>query len=68
MTPKPMRIISQTKDKIVLRGYPVRAMAPFGWIDFNGADYGLTIIFEMEEIEKCILHMHDRNIDIEYLV
>ena len=36
VAPKPMKIISQTSDKIVLRGYPVQAMSPFGWIDFNG--------------------------------
>jgi len=67
MTPKPMRIISQSSDKIILRGYPTRAMSPFGWIDFNGADYGLTINFKNGQLENCILHMHDRNVDIEYL-
>jgi hypothetical protein len=67
MAPKPMRIVSQSKDKIVLRGYPVQAMSPFGWTDFNGADYGLTIKLENGQIEKCTLHMHDRNVDIEYL-
>ncbi|AEW20766.1 hypothetical protein BFO_1970 [Tannerella forsythia 92A2] len=43
MSPKPMKIVSQSEEKIVLRGYPVQAMSPFGWIDFNGQDYGLTI-------------------------
>lgn len=67
MTPKPMRIISQSLDKVVLRGYSVQAMSPFGWIDFEGADYGLTIYYKNGEVNKCILHMHDRNVDIEYL-
>lgn len=67
MTPKPMRIISQSSDKIILRGYPTRAMSPFGWIDFDGSDYGLTINIKNGQIENCILHMHDRNVDIEYL-
>ena len=67
MTPKPMRIVSQTSDKIVLRGYQVQAMSPFGWVDFNGADYGLSILLKNGQIEKCVLHMHDRNVDIEYL-
>lgn len=67
MTPKPMRIISQSSDKIILRGYPTRAMSPFGWVDFNGADYGLTINLKNGQLENCILHMHDRNVDIEYL-
>lgn len=67
MSPKPMRIVSQSADKVVLRGYPVQAMSPFGWIDFDGQDYGLTIFLENDEVVKCVLHMHDRNVDIEYL-
>lgn len=67
MTPKPMRIVSQAVDKVVLRGYPVLARSPFGWIDFNGEDYGLTIYIHDEEVYKCVLHMHDRKIDLEYL-
>ncbi|MGL4955734.1 MAG: hypothetical protein ACRC9X_00975 [Bacteroidales bacterium] len=67
VTPKPMRIISQNSEEIVLRGYQVEAMSPFGWIDFNGADYGLSIFFTKSgEIDKCVLHMHNRNTDIEY--
>lgn len=67
MTPKPMKIVSQTSEKIVLRGYPVLAMSPLGWIDFNGADYGLSILLKNGIVDNCILHMHDRNVDIEYL-
>lgn len=67
MTPKPMRIVSQTPEKIVLRGYPVQAKGPFGWVEFNGADYGMSILLKNGEIDKCILHMHDRRVDIEYL-
>lgn len=67
MSPKPMRIVSQSVDKIALRGYPVQAMSPFGWIDFNGEDYGLTIYIQDEEVDKCVLHLHDRKIDLEYL-
>lgn len=67
MASKPMRIISQSSDKIVLRGYPVQTMSPFGWIDFDGQDYGLTIFLNNGEIEKCVLHMHDRGVDLEYL-
>ena len=67
MTPKPMRIVVQTSEKIVLRGYQVKAISPFGWIDFNGADYGLSIHLKNGQIDNCVLHMHDRNIDIEYV-
>ncbi len=67
MTSKPMNIVSRSSSKIVLRGYRVEAMSPFGWVDFNGEDYGLSIYLENNKLEKCILHMHDRNVDIEYL-
>jgi hypothetical protein len=61
MAPKQMRIISQNEKKVVLRGYGHDIMgAPF-------SDYGLTIYLNKVNIEKCILHMHDRNVDIEYL-
>ncbi len=66
MTPKPMKMINQSEDKIVLRGYQCEAMSPFGWIDFNGADYSLSVFLKSGEIDKCVLHMHDRNVDIEY--
>lgn len=67
MSPKPMRIISQSADKIVLRGYPLQAMSPFGWIDLNGQDYGLTIFLKKKQVDKCVLHMYNRNVEIEYL-
>lgn len=67
MSPKPMQVVSQSADKIVLRGYPVQAMSPFGWIDFNGQDYGLTIYLKNKEVDKCVLHMHNRKVDLEYL-
>ena len=61
MAPKPMKIIQQSADKIVLRGYGQDMMGS------SFADYGLTINFINGQRTKCILHMHDRNIDIEYL-
>ena len=42
-------------------------MSPFGWLDFNGADYGLSINLKNGQLENCILDMHDSNVDIEYL-
>jgi len=66
MSPKPMKIVSKSTDKIVLRGYLVQALTPFGWIDFNGEDYGLSIFIKNGEIDKCVMHMHDRNVDIVY--
>jgi hypothetical protein len=61
MAPKQMRVVQQQSDKVILRGYGLDAMGtPF-------SDYGLTIEFTDDQVSKCILHMHDRNIDIEYL-
>jgi hypothetical protein len=56
-----MKVIEQTNDKIVLRGYDHDAMGA------SFADYGLTIKLKNGELESCILHMHDRGVDIEYL-
>jgi hypothetical protein len=61
MAPKQMKVQHVDDKKIVLRGYGH---------DSSGAsfsDYGLTIQLDNGNIEKCILHMYDRNVDIEYL-
>jgi hypothetical protein len=62
MATKPMMIVNIDENSVELRGV--------GEDIFGNSfdDYGLTIHFDEEgEPEKCILHMHDRNIDIEYL-
>lgn len=61
MAPKQMEIINQTNNKIELRGYGYDSMGS------SFSDYGLTILFRDDSIDKCILHMLDRNVDIEYL-
>ena len=61
MAPKQMKVVQQEGDKIVLRGFGYDAMGA------SFADYGLTINFKNGEVEKCILHMHDRSVDVEYL-
>jgi len=61
MAPKQMKVIEETENKIVLRGYGHDQMGN------SFADYFLTIWYRDEEVEKCVLHIHDRNIDIEYL-
>jgi len=61
MASKQMKAIQETDEKIVLRGYGHDMMGG------SFADYGLTINKENGRIKNCILHMHDRNIDIEYL-
>ena len=59
MAPKQMKIIQKTIDKVVLRGHGYDARGS------SFADYGMTIHLKNSDIEKCILHMHDRNVDIE---
>lgn len=61
MAPKQMRLVGLDNEKIQLEGY--------GNDNFGAsfADYGLTIYHNEGNIEKCILHMYDRNVDIEYL-
>lgn len=66
MSPKPMRVVLQNSNIIVLRGYSVLAQTPFGWDNFDMSDYGITLYIKGDEIEKCRLDMFDRNIYIEY--
>lgn len=61
MAPKQMKLIQATENKIILRGYGHDAMGS------SFADYGLTIHLSNKEIDKCVLHMHDRNVDVEYI-
>jgi len=66
MAPKPMRIVRQSDTEILLRGYQVLAQAPFGWIDYDLSDYGITLCLNNGTIQKCVLHMYDRDINLEY--
>lgn len=61
MAPKQMRLVGLDNQKIQLKGY---GNDQFG---ATFSDYGLTIYHNEGNIEKCILHMYDRNVDIEYL-
>lgn len=66
MSDKPMCIVSKTADKIELRGFPIEAQTPFGWQEVDYRDYGLTVYYSNNEVSKCVFHMFDRNVDIEY--
>lgn len=61
MAPKAMKIIESNNEKIVLRGFGQDIMGS------SFSDYGMTIILDNNIVVKCYLHMHDRNVDIEYL-
>lgn len=64
--PKPLRVRKASANEILLQGYEVVAQTPFGWQPFDLSDYGLTIILSHGIPQRCILHMYDRNIDLEY--
>lgn len=66
MSDKPMRIVSKTTDKVELRGFPIEAQTPFGWQEVDYRDYGLTVYYTNGKVSKCVLHMFDRNVDLEY--
>lgn len=61
MAPKQMKLIGADNSKIVLKGFGRDSMGA------SFADYGLTIVHDEGNIEKVILHMFDRNVDIQYL-
>ncbi|WP_313191414.1 hypothetical protein [Sphingobacterium sp.] len=61
MAPKQMRIIESNNDRIVLRGYGHDSMGA------SFSDYGLTIHLKNGQVDNCVLHMHDRGVDIKYL-
>lgn len=66
MSDKPMRVISKTADKVEFRGFPIEAQTPFGWQEVDYRDYGFTVYYKNGEVSKCVLHMFDRNVDLEY--
>ena len=61
MAPKQMKLVKADSKKIELKGYGYDQMGS------SFADYGLTIFHNDGKIEKCVLHMYDRGVDIEYL-
>ncbi len=61
MAPKRMKLVGADSEKIQLKGYGRDAVGA------SFADYGLTIYHDDGIIEKCILHLLDRNVDIEYM-
>ena len=65
-SPKPMRVVKFTDTEILLRGYSVSARTPFGWQTIDLSDYGFSIILKNGMVQKCILHMYDKKVDLEY--
>ena len=63
MHPKLMGMKADTGDKILLCGVTLKAM---GNTVINYGDYGITLHLKNRNVVKCVLHMYDRSIDIEY--
>lgn len=66
MSDKPMRVVRKTETSVELRGFPIEAQSPFGWVEVDYRDYGFIVYYESGKVSKCVLHMYDRNIFIEY--
>lgn len=60
MAEKPMKIISQTDNKIILRSF---GYDPFG-IPFS--DYGVELNYISGTLDNVTLNMYDRNVSINY--
>ena len=60
MAPKIMKMVSATDSVIKLNGF---GCDPSG---FSYEDYALTIYLSNQQVIRCILHLTDRKIDIDY--
>ncbi len=63
MQPKLMEMVTNTDDKILLRGVVLKTM---GVVAYDNKDYGMTLHLKNRNVVKCVLHLYDRGVDIEY--
>ena len=71
MSTKPMKVVRATGRTIELCGYGYDRNAVAMGVPISDASfeaYGMTIYHNGSEIQKCTLHMLDRNVDIEYYI
>lgn len=71
MGTKPMKIVNVYANRVELEGYGYDMSALSIGIprsDASFANYAMTIYFNGDVISHCILHMLDRNVDIDYYV
>lgn len=66
MSDKPMKLIRKTENIAELRGFPIEAQTPFGWQEVDYRNYGLTVYYSNGEVSKCVFHMFDRGVELEY--
>lgn len=63
MEPKFMEMVADLGDKILLKGVTLKAMSG---VVFDYKDYGITLYLKNRHAVKCVLHLFDRGVDIEY--
>ena len=63
MQPKLMEMEADLGNKILLRGVTLKAM---GVVALDNKDYGITLHLNNRNVVKCVLHLLDRGVDIEY--
>lgn len=63
MQPKLMEMEADMGDKILLRGITLKTQ---GIVALDNKDYGITLHLKNRNVIKCVLHMYDRGVDIEY--
>ena len=63
MQPKLMEMVADMGDKILLHGVTLKAM---GVVALDNKDYGITLHLNNRNVVKCVLHLLDRGVDIEY--
>ena len=71
MGTKPMKIISSSNDKVELRGYGYDKFAVSMGVPMSDAtfeNYGITIFHNGQEITHCVVHLIERNVDIDYYI
>ena len=67
MSDKPMRLIRKTTKIAELRGFPIKAMSPFGWQEVDNSCYGITIHYQNGQVVECNFYMYDRDVRIKYM-
>lgn len=65
MSTKPMKIISSSMEKTEMRGWGTYVV-PLAGFTVPYSNYGITIHHPAGQVEKIVLHMFDRNINIRY--
>ncbi len=71
MGTKPMKIESVSNDRIEMHGYGYDSTALAMGIpmcDATFENYGMTVYHDGKDITHCVIHLIERNVDIDYYV